>query len=249
MENTFAKRNPKTGLIEIIDMVTGHVRAVQREPFSLLTGHQEVMVEHMLPSGEKVLLQKGVDPGLLANVRGEPFNQILVDLVCQAVAEGESLTKVCQKPGYPSYTALCRWRRQHPHINDQLDNARRDRAEYLRDKALEEAAGAESRDPIGAHNLRVDTYKWAAGVDDAKYSPKAKVEASVTMPTQIIVSTGINRTREVSDVNSKEQMATAMPTSSERPAIANAGDRQTNPVEVHTVPSAVAQPGDDLAGR
>lgn len=194
MENTFAKRNPKTGLIEIIDMVTGHVRAVQREPFSLLTGHQEVMVEHMLPSGEKVLLQKGVDPGLLANVRGEPFNQILVDLVCQAVAEGESLTKVCQKPGYPSYTALCRWRRQHPHINDQLDNARRDRAEYLRDKALEEAAGAESRDPIGAHNLRVDTYKWAAGVDDSsKYGPKTKVQAEVTTPLQIVVSTGIVR--------------------------------------------------------
>lgn len=160
-------------------------------------------MEHTLPSGEKIRMQKGIDPGLLVHTQSEPFSQYLVDIICTLVAEGGSLTEICTRQGMPKYTTVCRWRRQHPHIQEQLDQARRDRAEYLRDQALKEAEGSTSRDPIGAHALRVDTYLKAASFDDAKYSPKAKVEATITAPTQIIVSTGI--TREVKDVTESRE--------------------------------------------
>lgn len=121
------------------------------------------------------------------------YSEEVIDVICGLLVNGESLTKICKMPGMPSYNLFCKWKRIHPHINEQLDNARRDRAEFFRDKLLEEADAAESDDPINAHRLRVEAYKWAAGVDDGKYSPRAKIEATINHPTRIIVHTGINR--------------------------------------------------------
>ena len=39
----------------------------------------------------------------------------------------------------------------------------------------------------------MDTYKWAAGVEDRRYTASTKVEATVSVPTQIVVQTGIDR--------------------------------------------------------
>lgn len=99
----------------------------------------------------------------------------------------------------PSYTTFCRWRREHPWIEEHIERARRDRAEHYRDKVLLEAEIAtSSKDPINATNTKIDAYKWAAGIDKPEvYSPKAKLEATVNVPTQIIVATGIDRSRPV----------------------------------------------------
>ena len=196
MSKTFARMNPASGLIEIIDVVTGHIVAVQKDPFDLFNGHRELLVETTMPDGTKVLMQKGVDARSLIMSRGEPFNQIIVDLICEEIATGGNLTAICKKPGYPKYSTLERWKREHGHVKEQLEYARNARAEYYRDKALDEAEKAtSSKDDINAHNLRVDTYKWAAGMDDQKYSPKSKVEATLNAPVQIMVSTGIDRTK------------------------------------------------------
>jgi len=234
-ENVFSERNPKTGLIETIDIRTGAVLSVQRNPYPTLE-QAPPMVPYVLPTGETILVQKGLDLGLLANTRAEPFSQVLVDLVCQKISEGGSLTNICKEDGMPRYTTICRWRRAHPHVSEQLEQSRKDRAEYLRDMALQEAEGAESRDPIGAHSLRVDTYKWAAGVDESKYSPKAKIEASINTPTQIIISTGINREpREVTNAPDKEQVATALPDSTRAAAPTSQGHSEEYHNEVRTV--------------
>lgn len=102
----------------------------------------------------------------------------------------------------PSYPTLRAWAKQHPWIDEHLNQARRDRAETLRDKAVFTAETSESKDPIDSAALKVDTYKWAAGVDNEKYNPKTKVEATISTPTQIVVYTGIDRSeREVSGSN------------------------------------------------
>lgn len=183
--------------IHIIDSLTGNTKIIYSDP-----GTSQVpteFVESQLPNGSTVFVQTGVNP-VAGGVREITYSPITVDLICQKVAEGGSLTRICGQPGFPSYTAFCRWRRQHPWIDEQLTLARRDRAEYLRDKAVGEADKAEGRDPISGSQLRVDTYKWAASVDNEKYNPKAKVEATLVAPTQIIVHTGIDRGEPQKDV-------------------------------------------------
>lgn len=107
----------------------------------------------------------------------------------------------------PRYAQLRMWAKAHPWIDQELDRARRDRAESLRDKAVETAETATARDPVDAASLKVDTYKWAAGVDHEKYNPKTKVEASINTPTQIVVFTGIDRTqpRDVTQIPEEDR--------------------------------------------
>lgn len=180
----------ENGVVQILDSVTGNIVAMFTDPNNPPTN----LVESALPSGNTVWIQEGMNP--LAGGRREiVYSPLVIDLLCQAIAEGGSLTELCRNDRrFPLYSTLRRWARSHPWIDEALAQARRDRAEYLRDQALAEAQQAEGKDPISGSQLRVDTYKWAAGVDDGKYSPKAKVEATINQPTQIVVMTGIDRT-------------------------------------------------------
>lgn len=176
----------RAGVTHIIDSETGKTIMA----FSGGTREPQLLV----PAGDGSDLL--VTPGLNVNALLEhmvPYSPLLLDLVCQKLAEGENLTQICKTPGFPTYRALCAWRRKYPEVSVALNEAKRDRAEALRDKALNEAEGAVSRDPVTASALRVDTYKWASGIDDPRYSPKAKVEATLNAPTQIVIHTGINR--------------------------------------------------------
>ncbi len=122
------------------------------------------------------------------------YNEIIADLICNAIAEGSSLTRVCKLKGFPSYVQVCHWRRMHPAFEEALSKARADRAETLRDDAMEIVDTVnEDQDAIAKAKLRADTRKWSAGVDNNAYSPKAKVEASLNVPMQILISTGIKR--------------------------------------------------------
>ncbi len=191
-KNVTALLNPATGLIELMEITTGRLIAIQKNTGDYLTERREQLVEHRLPTGEIVLLEKGLK--LSEEFIGGPrFNQLAVDLLCQKIAEGGYITKICTEAGMPSYSVLCQWKRLHKHINEQIDQAYRDRAECLRDKVLIEADKAQE-DTINESRVKIDALKWAAGVDSPKFSPKAKVEATFLAPTQIIVHTGIDRT-------------------------------------------------------
>lgn len=176
--------------VHIIDSLTGNSIVMYVD--TRTGGIPTQFVETGLPNGATAWIQEGINPLALGR-REIVYSPVIIDLLCQRIAEGASLTAVCKEEGMPTYSVLCQWRRHHPEIDASLSHARRDRAEFLRDEALLEAKQAEGRDPISGAQLRVDTYKWAAGVDDGKYSPKAKVEATINNPTQIVVYTGIDR--------------------------------------------------------
>lgn len=127
------------------------------------------------------------------------YNPAIIDLICQRIVDGMSLTEVCKLPNMPGYSVLCRWRRQEPWIEHALEQARRDRAEAMRDQALAEALAADE-DNASAQRLKVDTLKWGASVDHERYNPKTKVEATINTPTVIQVVTGIDRTPVEKDV-------------------------------------------------
>lgn len=177
--------------IYIINSLTGDSYIMYADPrTSKIPTH---FVESALPTGEKCWIQQGLAPVPAGGVREMSYNPTIIHLLCQRITEGGSITKICGTEHFPPYNTLRAWAKQHPWIDEHVDRARRDRAEVLRDRALSEAEEATSRDPIDAHSLRVDTYKWLAGVDHERYNPKTKIEATINTPTQIIIHTGINR--------------------------------------------------------
>lgn len=134
------------------------------------------------------------------------FSPLVIDLMCQRITEGVGLTELCGTEGFPTYTTFCRWRREHTWIEEHLERARRDRAETYRDKIKATAEAAIStKDPINATNLKIDAYKWLASTDKPDtYSPRAKMEATINVPTQINIITGIDRTIPVPPLESPD---------------------------------------------
>lgn len=201
--------SPNVDILELIRSGThfAEKRGDKVHVINAKTGETYIMYSHLTPGvprsltlvvledGTKVWTQEALAPST-RGVRETTFNPVIIDLMCQRILEGEGITDICGTDSMPSYATFTRWRREHPWIDEHLNRARTDRAEKFRDKAIKEADNARStKDPLGATALRVDTYKWAAGIDQPeRYSPKAKVEATISMPTQIIVHTGIDRT-------------------------------------------------------
>lgn len=125
------------------------------------------------------------------------YQPALVDELCQAIVEGGSLTLLCDGKKFPPYAQFCRWRRLHPEINEQLEQARRDRAERMRDLAIQEAMQATNKSDSVAAQVRFTALKWASGLDDPRYKDSNKVDVAVSSPNIIQVVTGIERKEDV----------------------------------------------------
>lgn len=177
----------------IIDSITGvSVVVLHKDPSKALS---QKLIQVETPEG-LVWTQEGVR--VPTHFLGSEYNPLVLDLLCQRIVEGKGVTEVCKEPGMPSYNTLCKWRRQYPEVGVAIENAKRERAEILRDKIMVKAertyASKEgTRDEVPALAVLVDATKWTTAVDNEKYNPKAKIEANISMPTVIQVVTGISR--------------------------------------------------------
>lgn len=188
---TFAKVNVR-GLIEIIDAQTFELVAVQRPSRDPSKPLEERLIRTDLPDGRTILVEAGIQD--FGETIGYPFSDIVVDLVCQQLTEGKSLTKICKSPGFPPYYIFTKWMRKHPWVREAIDQARRDRAEYIRDELIDIADSVkEDQDSINKAKLQVDAKKWAAQIDDPNRFSKPEKSVQAHVPLQIIVNTGIIR--------------------------------------------------------
>lgn len=182
------------GHTHIIDSLTGvSVAVLAKDPRTALSAR---LVRVVSPTGVETWVQEGLT--LPVAYTGSEYNPLVLDLLCQKIAEGHNITDVCREPGMPSYNTLCKWRRAYPEVGAALESAKRDRAEALRDKVLARAEqimedNVGGKGDVSALGVLLDATKWATAVDNERFNPKAKVEATVNVPTQIIVQTGISR--------------------------------------------------------
>jgi len=94
--------------------------------------------------------------------------------ICARLADGESLRKVCERPGMPNKATVFRWIAQHEEFRDQYAKAAETRADAIfeemfdiADEATEESAA------VAKARLRIDTRKWAlARMNPKKYGEK-----------------------------------------------------------------------------
>lgn len=191
-EKTFAKRNPVTGLIEIISLETFDVVAVQKSPVSLLKQRDEKLMKYTTADGKTVWIEPGIE-GSLEKLTGYAYSEVLVDLICEKITEGASLSKICKSPGFPPYSIVARWMRKYPEVKEAIEQARKDRAEVMRDQVLEimDNAAADS-DEIALAKAKADVHKWAAQMDDKQRFGKDE-NKTVTVSAQIVIDTGIRR--------------------------------------------------------
>lgn len=142
--------------------------------------------------GRKIWVPKGTNPEHLPNVI-YPYNQITAELICRFVREGKTLLAISQMEGMPPRHAIFTWKARYPEFKALVDQAKKDRAEYFADLAIEEAENSkESR--VQSDRLRTETYKWAAEVGDREqFGRSMKHTGDPAAPLGFIIDTGIRR--------------------------------------------------------
>lgn len=119
--------------------------------------------------------------------RQSEYKQVIADDICERIADGESLRKICLDETMPSKSTVFKWLIDCKGFSDQYARARETQADSLFDEILDIADESKldtytdkdgnvktDSEVIGRSKLRVDARKWMAG----KLRPKVYGEKS-----------------------------------------------------------------------
>lgn len=125
--------------------------------------------------------------------RPSSYTEEIAETICERLAEGESLKRICDGDGMPRKATVFRWLETNESFRDRYARAREAQADALADEivaiadtteegeeTVEKGDGSiETRrgDMIQHRRLRVDARKWyASKLAPKKYGEKAEVE-------------------------------------------------------------------------
>jgi len=181
-----------------VNLHTGEEHPLEPSALELATDpSQHFMIVHD-ESGTPVYVPRNLPKTSIRKITGSKahvaYSPFLALQIAQRVAEGETLASICRDPLMPRYGVLADWRRRHPEFKRLLLDARRDRAEWFIQKALDEVErSGVDRDEINLAKVRSEMYKYMSKVDDPdSYSERTTVKADVAV-TGYRIETGIRR--------------------------------------------------------
>ena len=115
------------------------------------------------------------------------FSDKIIDLYMQ----GNSVIKIGAMPDMPSAKIIYHWMQHHAWFREKMKQARAMRGMYFEEKALE-AADLSDETNVQSHRLKVDTFKWAAEVNDRNtYGKSTKISGDVDAPLKLVIETGV----------------------------------------------------------
>lgn len=136
--------------------------------------------------------------------RPSSFTQEKADYICQELAEGRSLRKICEEDGMPSAGTVCRWLAENEQFQKQYARAREAQADVLFEEILDISDESHTTTKVVGHGedaeevvvydsvavqrnrLRVDARKWMAGkLRPKKYGEKLELSGDSENPLRI----------------------------------------------------------------
>lgn len=121
--------------------------------------------------------------------RPSSYTPELADTICERIAKGEALHRLCDEQGMPSTSMVYRWLDAHEEFRDKYARAREMQADLL---ASQTVLIADEAEDANLARLRVDARKWYA----SKLMPKKygdKIAQEVTGNMAFTVVTGVPR--------------------------------------------------------
>jgi hypothetical protein len=122
--------------------------------------------------------------------------------ICDELAHGKSLRRICEAEDMPSDRSVYRWLESNEAFRQQYARARADQADYYADEIIEisddgsndtyeddEGNVKTNYDVIARSKLRVDSRKWYAGkLAPKKYGEMKQVEHSGTISLENLIT-------------------------------------------------------------
>jgi hypothetical protein len=143
--------------------------------------------------------------------RPTKYTQDIADTICEKLASGQSLNKMCKAEDMPGMATVFRWLTQFPEFREKYTLAREAQADALFEEVLDIADEKEYVDDVNPetgevmqvkfdsvavqrNRLRVDVRKWMAGkLRPKKYGDRmalANDEENPLMPPSITLKRG-----------------------------------------------------------
>ena len=120
--------------------------------------------------------------------RGRPsdFTQEIADTICERIADGASLRKICgEDDALPDRRTVLRWlaKDEHEEFRHQYARAQAERADVYFEETMEISDDvAEDPQAVAKARLRIDTRKWVcARMNPKKYSDKLSIDTKVSV--------------------------------------------------------------------
>ncbi len=112
------------------------------------------------------------------------FTQEIADLICERIADGASLRKICEEDDtLPSMRTIMRWlaKDEHEEFRRLYAQAQDERADVYFEETLEISDKvAKDHNAVAKARLQVDTRKWVcARMNPKKYSDRINIDTSV----------------------------------------------------------------------
>ncbi|MDC4238340.1 terminase small subunit [Pasteurella multocida] len=110
--------------------------------------------------------------------RPSSYMQEVADDICMLLSQGESLTKICERQGFPPKKTVLYWLRTNSEFRTQYAYAREMQTEAMLEDLFTIADSATPED-VQVAKLRVDARKWAMSrLAPKKYGDKVTQEIS-----------------------------------------------------------------------
>lgn len=127
--------------------------------------------------------------------------------ICEAVAEGLSLVKVCELPDMPSRGTVYKWLTVYPKFFDAYERAREISAQSLEDEAIDMARMLTAQNDftgtkVQAYNIAMQQLRWSAAHRDRnRYGERAA--GTTVVPVQINTTLNLGQNGEPATDNAK----------------------------------------------
>ena len=133
--------------------------------------------------------------------RQSEFTQEIADIICERLAEGESLVRICKDDDMPSKATVFNWLSSNKGFLDNYTRAREAQADTLFDQILDISDDGQNdtytdadgnirtdQEVIARSRLRVDARKWMAGkLRPKKYGEKLELSGDAENPLAVAV--------------------------------------------------------------
>lgn len=169
------------GFLEIIDLHTGNILCVQRQPGDdFLQAKFDNLMQIETPQG-MVWIDRSIDPGRVFLANSVKYSLSWGYLLAEHLVNGSSLSRACASLQLP-YGLVCRWKSEFPEFRAILDDAKRDRAESFHDEIID-TARATTHITEKPDKIKIDALKWAAEKGDPdKFGQRTKLVGDPTQP-------------------------------------------------------------------
>ena len=165
--------------------------------------------------------------------RPSTYTSSMAEQICERIAEGEPLTRICKDRQIPAYRTVLGWRAANKEFQQMYARARQDAADTLADQ-IRELAGRVERGELepNAGRIVIDTLKWVASkLKPREYGDRAQLDvaASVDVTTRASDHCPEWMKEAIKEQSRSVSKQAEQSTPSER-LLGNAGNGQTEPV-------------------